>query len=237
MIYFNKLFKFPGPKELGMSDNDNAMPSRMFPNKPNEVSWEDYYEYLEKTYPVKFFLASTLPHFFLDLWRKMYRPFKTLYYWVVSHLLPSRRFHFVDIRQPGPNGYRYGWLDTDTRMVYALFNLLKEFVEKESPHGYFVPSEEDAAKDDGTNCEYAGFKRQLDDYKEYMAIYNWWTKERQAELEQEANKAIEWHDARLEWAGDHQQLWQELKALQDRNEAKLEDMLHRLIKIRHCLWT
>ena len=30
MIYFNKWLKIPGPKDLGMSDSNNAMPSDFF---------------------------------------------------------------------------------------------------------------------------------------------------------------------------------------------------------------
>jgi hypothetical protein len=233
MIYFNKLFKFPGPKELGMSDDDYAMASRMFPNRKDEITWEDYYEYLAKTYPVKYFLAAIFPQFFRDLWRKFARPFKTVHYWLVSHT--TQQYHWLDLRQP--KGYRYGWCDTDHRMVYAMMNLLVEFVEKEGPGGYFVPSEEDAAKDDGVDCNYAGYKRQLDNHKEYMAIYNWWTKERAVEDLEEETKSTEWHEARHAWADNHKDLWKELQVLTERNNAKLEEMLHRLIKIRHCLWT
>ena len=233
MIFFNKFFKFPGPKELGMSDNDYAMPSRMFPNSPTEITWEDYYEYLAKTYPVKYFFASVIPQFFRDRWRQLSRPFSDAYYWVVSHTV--RQYHWLDLRQP--KDYRYGWCDTDHRMVYAMMNLLVEFVEKEVPHCQFVPSEEEAAKDDGIDCQYAGYKRQLDNHKEYMAIYNWWTKERTSEDAEESDKCTEWHEAHQVFAANHKDLWKELQSLKERNDAKLEDMLHRLLKIRHCLWT
>jgi hypothetical protein len=236
MIYFKKLFKFPGPKELGMSDSNNAMPSRFFPNNKTEITWEDYYEYLAKTYPVKYFLAAVFPQFFRDCWRKLSRPFRDAHYWLACHLLPSKRYHWLDLRQP--KGYRYGWCDTDRRMVYAMMNLLVEYVEKEMPHGYFVPSEEEAALDDGVTCgNYSGFKRQLENHKEYMTIYNWWTKERAVELEEEGDKCTAWSDARHVWADNTELLWAELKVLTERNEAKLEEMLHRLLKIRHCLWT
>jgi hypothetical protein len=233
MIYFKKIFKFPGPKELGMSDDDYSMPSRMFPNNKTEITWEDYEEYLAKTYPVKYFLGKTIPNFFLHIWWTVSRPFKDTYYWLVSHTI--RRYHWLDLRQP--KVYRYGWCDTDHRMEYALTNLFTQFVEKELPHSYFVPSEEDADKDDGVDYNYAGFKRQLNNYKEIMEIYNWLTKERQQEIAEHDQKLTEWSDARHIWADNTDVLWAELKILTERNEAKLEEMLQRLLKIRHVLWT
>jgi hypothetical protein len=69
MLHFNNLFKLPTPIQLGMSNSDYAMPSRHFPNKPNEHNWESYYEYLQKHYPIKYFFSSTLPEFFIYGWR------------------------------------------------------------------------------------------------------------------------------------------------------------------------
>jgi hypothetical protein len=234
MMYFKKLFKFPGPKDLGMSDNNYAMPSRLFPNNQTEVSWEDYYEHLAQAYPVKFFLASTVPDFFVRVWWKVSRPFKDFHYWIVSHLVPSRRYHFLDLRQ---SDYRYGWLEADMQMEHALFNIFKNYVELQHVHSSWVPSEEEAAKDDGVDYNYAGFKRQLADHKEIMAIYHWITQERQIEIKEHDDKLTEWSDARHAWADNAEQLFQELRALDDRNQQKLNDMLQRILRIRRSLWT
>src|ERR1700677_568795 len=235
MLYFNKWFKLPGPKDLEMSDNNNAMPSEFFRNNKTETTWEQYYEYLACTFPIRYFLAATLPQFFRDSWRKFSRLFTDAHYWLVSHLVPGKRFHWLDLRQP--NGYRYGWCDNDHRMECALINLFKEYVEKELTTNHWVPTEEEAAKDDGINCNYMGFKNQLKKYKEVMEIYNWLTKERAIELQEEEDKCTEWSDARKVWADNYEELWAELKALTERNEAKLEEMLQKIIKIRHYLWT
>jgi hypothetical protein len=237
MIYFNKLFKLPGPKDLGMSDHNDSMPWRLFSNDKTVLDWDDYYERIAKMYPVKYFLAGTLPVFFLHIWWKISRPFKDAYYWLVSHTI--RQYHWLDLRQPKsvPGAYRYGWCETDIRMELALTNLFIEFVEQQLPHSYFLPSEEDAAKDDGTNCNYAGYKRQLEDHKEMMAIYNWLTKEQYQE-KSEYNLALSrWSDALYANSDNQKELWEELKNLEDRNEAKLEEMLLRILKIRPRLWT
>src|ERR1700722_20387697 len=200
-MIFNKWFKLPGPKALGMSDNDYAMASEFFRNNQEEHTWEQYYERVAQMYPVRFFLASTLPMFFQNLWRNLTRPFKNIYWWFRHHT--TNCYHWVDIRQPKGRlddyGYQYGWLDTDTRIEFAIINLFIEFMEEELPHSFFVPSEEEASKDDGVDYQYAGFKRQRDDYLEMTAIYHWLTKERYVEQKEYDDKLIQWSDARHAW--------------------------------------
>lgn len=246
MIRFNKLFKLPGPVDLGMSDNDHAMASEFFRNNPTEYTWEQYYDRLRELYPVRFFLASTVPQFFHDRWRDAARPFRDATYWLKCHCLTKHKYHLVDIRQAANVGselpYTHGWIDTDWRMVYAMFSLLIDFVEKEMPHGYFVPSEEDAAKDDGTcDSPYAGYKAQRERHDEYMAIYKYWMVERPAEEAKRSDLTMAW--SRLHKASkglDTDEVKAAWKASRDAaasSEAKLEEMLVRLLKIRHCLWT
>lgn len=247
MIYFKKLFKFPGPKDLGMSDSNYAMPSRYFRNNNTEVYWEDYYEHLQKTYPLKFFIASTAPEFFIDLWRDVSRPFKKFHYWFVSHTIPSRKYHLLDLRQPkteaDPYAYRYGWIDTDHQMEYAIKNLIVKFVEEEMPGSYFIPSEEEVAKDDGINLNYSGYKRQLDNHKEYMEIYKYFTVE-QLQLEKNYDDLLSaWSNSKDFSLADYRgnpataELWKRLGEAEKIRDDKLDEMLHRAINIRKCLWT
>lgn len=248
MIYFQKLFKLPGPKAMGMSDNDYAMPSEFFRNNPEETTWEMYYDKVKELYPVRFFLASTLPGFFRWRWLDLKRPFEDATYWLKCHLLTEHKYHLVDIRNAAKHDsllpYTHGWMDTDWRMVYAMFSLLIDFVEKEMPHSYFIPSEEDAAKDDGTcsiDNPYSGYKDQLSRHKEYMAIYNYWMVERPEE-EKKNNKLLEiWSDLRKASKGleteEVKAAWKVHNEADAARDAKLEEMLVRLLKIRHCLWT
>jgi hypothetical protein len=238
MNHLYKIFKLPGPKDLGMSDSNNAMPSRLFPNKPGEVTWENYEEKLAELYPVKFFLAHTLPHFFRRVWWRASRPFEDAWYWFQCHFLPSHQYHWLDLREPKtqPSPYRYGWLDTNRKMELAMFSCLCYFVEREDWSRH-VPSEEDAAKDDGINLQYSGYKRQLADHKEYMAIYQWWTKDRHVESAEESALLDLWHKAHLICAPNANDLHKEMRDIEERNKAKMEEMLQRLLKIRHIMWT
>lgn len=231
---------------MGMSDNDWAMPSEFFRNNPEEYTWEMYYDKLKALYPVRFFLASTVPQFFRDRWLKISRPFEDTTYWLKCHLFTEHRYHLVDIRRAAKNDsvlpYTHGWMDTDWRMVYAMFSLLIDFVEKEMPHSYFIPSEEDAAKDDGTcNNSYAGFKIQLDRHREYMTIYNYWMVDRPAEEKRIDELLRVWSDLRKASKGleteEVKTAWKASNEASAARDAKLEEMLVRLLKIRHCLWT
>lgn len=245
MIRFQKLFKLPGPVELGMSDNDHAMASELFRNKPDEYTWEMYYDKLKELYPVRFFLTSTMPQFFRDCWLNVSRPFTDAIYWLKCHCLTKHKYHLVDIRKAANVGsvvpYTHGWMDTDGRMIFAMFSLLIDFVEKEMPNSYFIPSEEDAAKDDGTCNDYAGYKAQLDRHKEYMAIYNYWMVEHPAEEEMGSELTHTWYELHKAAQGldtdEVKAAWKATRDAEAAREAKLEEMLVRLLKIRHCLWT
>lgn len=157
------------------------------------------------------------------------------------HLLPSYKFHLIDTRKADPS-YTHGWRDTDWRMVLAMFTLLIDFVELEMPHGYYVPSEEDAAKDDGTwECGVGGYRAQRDQYLEFMAIYNYWKVER-LELQAQHDKALTlWSAAHKASKGPKgettEQLWKEVQESEAKMDNRLEEMLHRLIDVRKVLWT
>jgi hypothetical protein len=219
MFYLNKLFKIPGPKDLGMSDNNHAMPSELFRNNSTELTWEDYYERVKKEYPVSFFCASTVPTFFLDLWRDITRKPKKFIYWLQCHFIPKHRYHMLDLRQSGDVlSYRYGWVDAPQQMEYALFNILAKFVEEEMP------------------CFFFG-----GDHKEYMAIYQYWKWDRIVLEKAHAEALMKWSNARKDARGDSteevQLLWKKLEETDEAAKQKLEEMLHRLIDVRGCLWT
>lgn len=243
MIYFNKLFRIPGPKDLGMAKSNNAMTMEYFRNSPDEYTWEQYYARVKAEYPIRFFFASTLPSLFRDAYNRVARPLGRALYWITSHTI--HRYHLIDIRQlpkigDAPNvdtyRYRYGWIDADTKMVLAMMTVLCEFVEKEGPH--YCPSQEDADKDDGNN-EFAGCRLQREYHNEFMSIYNYW-KHTRPRLETEHNAILhEWSKARRRGknSDETKALWNKLNAAESYKDKLLDDMLHRLIAIRHRLWT
>ena len=131
------------------------------------------------------------------------------YHWVRCHVW--NRYHLIDLR--GHADYDWGWIDRDHAMWIACFALLVDYVEKENPFE-FINWESD---DGHSNAA-----------KEIRALYEWWKTGRKTE-----------HDAHRAMPVDNYRgpSWDAWCAENDRLEAKDEEMLDRLMKIRGYLWT
>jgi len=131
------------------------------------------------------------------------------YHWVRCHAW--HRYGIIDLAKHSNGEYRWGWIDRDWAMYLACFHLLCDFVENEDPH-VGTRTERSYADD-----EYAQAiaKAQLEADAEIRRLYDWWTKERKAE-----------HDA----AGYDYKIREAL-------DAKDDEMLQRLMKVRTRLWT
>lgn len=235
MIYFKKLFKFPSPKDLGMSNHHNAM-AMDFDNKEETVkgepTWAKYYNYLRKTYPVKYFFASTLPSFMYFTWQKSIgwklRDFK---WWFESFII--RRDHLLDLRQPksadpfDADYYRHGWIEPDTKMVYAIFNILNEYIEKSES---YCPTLEECEEE-------PALKEQRDQYIEARTIHYWWNVARKQNLKKEKDLLLEWSKAKRNNSANEKELFKAMNILSDNNDKELDEMLIRILKIRRSFWS
>ena len=135
----------PSPMKLGMSDSNNALGSKMFGNQPGQVCWEDWEEKVKTMYPVRYYLIEELG----PIIRRKYRQWITTpIYWLKCHLFTKHKYHLIDIREPkgDPRSYRYGWIDSDHKMVLALFTILNDHVEGELDNRY-CPTEEEVQID------------------------------------------------------------------------------------------
>jgi hypothetical protein len=223
-----KWFILPSPKDLGMTDHD-ALPMRGFGNPTGGPTWEDWEEKVKKMRPFRFWLVETFTPWITRTYRRLV---KNPIYWLKCHLLSKYKYHILDLRQPKEDGklaYRYGWIDCDTQIVLALFNILNKFVANELPRWY-VPSEEEIQTD-------ASLLDQRRRYLEIRAIHYWWNVERKRQEKAQNEILHSWHVAHKAESPDIHQLWDKLKKIEKANEDKEEEMLNRLIKIRHNLWS
>lgn len=229
MKIIKNLFKLPSPVELGWSKY-NALESRDFPNDPPGRSWEEWHETVKSMHPIKYFFVKTLTFWFtVNIWNKL----KDFKYWIVSYIIPSRRFHFLDLRQPQGvcDSYQWGWTDVDSKMLYAMFNLLGEYLNKEDPADltdYYSLEEIEAE---------LNLKRQHENLVEAKIIYNWWTAERKEDYKVMDDLLMAWVEARRNKSPNVEYLWQLHKQCDEEFDKKEEEMLIRLIKIRKSLWT
>lgn len=214
----------PSPIKLGMSDS-NALGSKHFGNQPGQVTWEDWEEKVKGMMPVRFFLVEELWPWIRQQWRKYVTD---PWYWFASHVIPSRRYHMLDLRQPKP-GYRYGWCDSDSQITYALFNILNNFVKNEMSDNY-CPSEEEVEAN-------PGLLLQRNQWLEVKAIHYWWNVDRLRQQKAHDELLHAWSEERKADGPNLQQLWDDMKKAEKALDEKEEEMIIRLIKIRRSLWT
>ena len=229
MLFFRKLFHLPGPKELGKNDYD-ALPSRDFTPDCEGYCWEDWHADVKAKYPIKYFIAETAADFVrFKIWLPIYRPISDAKYWITSHIVPSKRYHMLDLRQPknkfGIDEYRYGWRDVPDKMLYAMFNLLDQFVKYELPD-YYCPPEEEIDN-----------KIQRDTYFEILAIHKWWFHDRKEEENTINDLRNKWFNLKKTNSKQAEKFWDQMHVQQDEFERKTDEMISRLMKIRRDLWT
>jgi hypothetical protein len=241
MLSLQNLLKIPSPVELGRSDHD-ALPSREWTPDVEGYTWEDYDQEIKKLFPVRYLIANTVGDFVkYNIWFRVWRPIKDAIYWLKCHTLKSYRYHMLDLRQECGEGelanidcYRYGWADVDNRMLYAMFNLLGEYF-KEEPYDlttHYTVEE--------INTE-PHLKNQYDAYQEARAIWHWWTVERKQALKAADELLNRWSAAHqikeMRQNGEERKLFEQMNVDEAALEAKTDEMLTRLLKIRRSLWT
>lgn len=225
-----KYFMVPSPKELGMTDHDScAMPMRAFQRPGNsDFTWEDYEEKIKKNYPVRYFIVEQ----FVPWIKFKFRIFvQDPIYWLKCHLITKHKYHLIDIRGPknDPESYRYGWIDADKKLVLSAFTILNDFVEDEMQHSY-CPSEEEVE-------ENISLLNQRNSYLEIKAIYYWWNIERKRQEVIHDELLAKWSHARQTNDPMEHQIWVDLQKHEDVIAEKTDEIIIRLFKVRHSMWT
>ena len=141
----------------------------------------------------------------------------------------------LDLRQPrinGDSGYQYGWRDVPEKMFYAMFNLLKEYLEEE-PFDVTTEYSMEEINDDFV------LKQQHEMLTEAKIIYKWWTIDRINFLNKKDELLTMWANLRKK-EGDSEEselAYKVMRQLEDDIEKQTDEMLARLLKIRRRLWT
>ncbi len=127
------------------------------------------------------------------------------------------------------------WCDKDQVLLYACFQLLVDFIEKEKPQNI---------------VDYKNNKEQKKQWIELMALYRYWKRER-PRLEKKINKLTTiWARSRKTKhisspdgltgqeivLKEDKRTWNILFRTENQFEKQEDEMLQRLIKIRHHLW-
>lgn len=222
---------FPPPLFFNKNAGSNySLPMKGF-SGPTSYTWDDYYKDLEKHYPFKYkFLKSVEDACYKAA--RIYRKYiKDPLYWLKCHILPKYKYHMLDLRQPEIKGYKdldleykYGWIDVDQRMTFAIFNLLNEFVEKEIEQFY---------------CPEDHNNKQHQMYIEIIYVYHWWNVIRIQNLILEKEKFEEYNKSNISnyQSKETQRLFDEWSKIDLENKQTTQKMLIKIMQLKDYLWT
>jgi hypothetical protein len=119
------------------------------------------------------------------------------WYWFQS--VTYKKQHLLDLRQPKGSpeeySYRWGYSDISQRLIYANFNLLCIYIEKElggiKEAKKWLKKLEGYQEKDEPVPEF-----QIKTIREAIALYEWWTIERSKRLAALRTLSDEWHAKR-----------------------------------------
>jgi hypothetical protein len=149
--------------------------------------------------------------------------------WYLLHrLAPKHRYHLVN------TGLEPGYYEIDTRMLYANFQLLVAFVEREM-----------GLTDWSDNAESKNYKKQI------MKLYHWWTKERFVDEKREnallrklpkvkfVKKSAKdsFFTCVFDGSPEAKKAHRDYDTFKEKMDRKETENLVELIKIRHVLWS
>ncbi len=166
--------------------------------------WDEWHKNAKRKFRVRYFISRTLPVFASRTWRQfVHNP------WYSIKCRLWHRFNVVYVKTLPPT-----WMDRDTVLLHAAFQILTDFVEKEKPFDHF-------------DTENSPNKRE---WVELRALYVWWGKVRPVR--------IDLLDA-IDMAGNKPTREDYSNASEQEDDWDREDdkMLHRLIRIRGIMWT
>lgn len=182
----------------------------------------------------------------MDKLQRIKKYLENIRYWLVSHLIPSRRYHMLDLRQPyieySEDSYRWGWKDVPEKMLYAMFNLLGQYLEEEEHMERFLAKLEKEKPFDNHEMdedEKELIRNQEENLKEAKLIHHWWLVERK-EAQKKISTVLE--NINFDDFNDldnptNRPVFDECHKLEDELESKTDEMIARLMKIRRTLWT
>ncbi len=224
---WKKFFKLPSPVELGMS-KVNALALTKAQGNPN---WEDWDAKVKKLHPIKYFVLRTV---YMWIRVKIIRPLSDFWYFFKSKTFSKQ--HFLDLRQPKnefqTDEYRYGYCDIPEKMLFAWFNLLDDYLNKEKPWDPITSYTLQQINIDPV------LQEQYNHLQEAKSILNWWKVERKDYFKgiNEIISLVQQKDNKLSEI-EKEDLLTFYYNLETFMNEKEDEMLARIIKIRKSLWT
>lgn len=120
--HLTALFEYKTPYDLGLSDNKFSWEFDLLFNNPQmDAAWKELF-------PANYYFNHKIrPYIYLAK-----RKLSDAKWYILHHT--TYRYHIVNLSQPDYRNdtidhYKYGYRDTDRRLVFAMFNLVMDYIE------------------------------------------------------------------------------------------------------------
>jgi hypothetical protein len=184
-------------------------------NTPDGLTWEEWETWHDETkskFPVQYFIKRELPL----LWhRHVVSNLSHAWYFIRCHIW--NRYHMVSLANKA-TGYKWGWIDRDSAILYAAFNIFQDFCEKEK-----------GLKNLLFQYEYSADEESKRVYETAVELYEWWVNGGREKDYKESKRLMKEADE----SGD-MEAW--LKAY-NFSDTRDNEQLIKLVSIRGYLWT
>lgn len=202
-----------------------ALPVEFFPHKEGELTWEKWRENAKNKNPVKYFFMET----FFEIIRSIAFRIDRVIYFIRCHTF--NKYHLLDLRQPkwGYQQYKWGYSDIVQRMIYANFNLLVEYIEKEYDGAESIEKFITDLK--GEKDVPPG---QIQGLEKALELYKWW-KYVLPEMQKEYDAAV--HEAVKDRKSPDRDKLNKTWEMEENIENTIDAKLKELIDIRRGMWT
>lgn len=120
--HLTALFEYKTPYDLGLSDNKYSWDfDLLFDNPAMDEAWK-------RLFPANYYFNHKIKPYIYLAKRKL----SDAKWYILHHT--TYRYHVLDLSQPDERNdtidhYKYGYRDTDRRLVFAMFNLMVDYVE------------------------------------------------------------------------------------------------------------
>lgn len=200
----------------------SSLPMRCF-SETNDFCWEDWHKKMKLEHPIKYFILESFPLF----WHvKVSRNIEEAWYWIKCHTY--KKYHLLDLRQPD---YKYGWADVREKIVFALFNLLQQYVDKELGGLEKAKEHLDWLK----TIEEFPPEEQIRVVQKAIELYEWWNVDRINLIKEQEKANDDWYEKKNS-EGDKERLTKTFE-LESEFEKTMDSKLKEIIDIRLGLWT
>lgn len=197
--------------------------------------WDDWKTENKSKYPIAFFLFEDAPLWISCRWTWwIINPYYHLKckYFTKHHYIKIDVERFMGLTYKNDSALEfYHWYDTDTKMLFGVFQLLVDFVEKEEA---------------GERIDWSQTPQHQKVWDEIQELYTWWTEIRPKQWRENETPSMEDYGTSMRDFDDRAKstaykAWS--KACDEKHKKEEEllnedtEMLIRLITIRRWLWT